>query len=1594
MVKDLLNPNIEIKRNPKNVSTEMDSFKTYHYNSLFYIGSGGLGDVYRAISLNSGSKVAVRKVDISKLSKDTWIELSASCKPYINLVHPNLVRYYDVAIEQPFQQFLLEMELCSGGSLQDVIKKMRSEGVAFDEESIWDIASQIAAGLSWLHSPFNGVGVIPHCNIKPSNILVGNQGVFKLTDFGLQHVPFSRTIPTNQSGAALYRAPELRDGSNRASAQSDIWSFGLLLWTMCTLRHPLFNLDEVTEEPSIYLPSYSQALNNLIEGCLRINPNDRFTITEVVSRVRANAPDSRSRASSSARSNSRNTFQRRISGNLQSEITSEMVSNATYLMSSRPRSATIANKSRAFTDDPADQSNSTPTIGQEKKLTSVRPMSGRASTFSRDKTDSSLLQQVERTVPPKQEQNIPVVTATASTALKIMSRSQALRGNNDRHGMQTLTPSTADTGEAYALTRSRTAYESLRPQGTQSIAKEQEQEQERDRDRNPQMGPSRFTTTIHSTTPSPSYPASDSTDPDTYHRGKNPNISEIPAPPSALNESHAGREDMRHALTEQDAPLSPIVDSLLMERQNSRPVSRADSRSVKRVPKHISNMESSVVHQLPTTEPLPTPQVSNAPNDELSRAIRSNDCNYFSIVLQKLHGDTLSQELLESCFKQAISFSAYSVLPVLADHLLAARMKIKANFGLESRQGVDVDFPSELMIAAQKGDIGSTRANLRDIGQIYKNRTALMLAAEHGSVECIKLLLGELAIQNSMGETALVLAAKKGYVDCISLLHAEGNLTYSEYDRFSDGALISGLTPLMASIRNGQRHCIHEFQYLLKRQASNGTTSLMYAVMGELDACIPYLVDECRIVDNLGESALMKAVDGPSMQVVEFLSKYEGGIQDAEGRTALLRAVQNKNVMYVKAMLRIQKQSSERDIGLAANDGATLFTAAIKSGSEDLIYLLNAEDMTVSKNLRSGARSANAQNIQQTGSVIKIENPDEESSKKCSVQYMPQQSQSQPQLQHQPPSPQQQRQQSPQQYQPQPQPLSQPQPRQQQYVPQPPAQHQPPQQVVQHNASPQQHQTLAERLQAVNSSLATAQPSITKELLDKHQQDTLFVLLSGDVPLDEIDFGCLRFLAGKTDRDGHTALMVASINGNQEFVEKILNMPSMHDELGRVDREGRSALMLSILYQRVACAKLLVTSPEELNCSMPDGTTPLILAIQKRFYSIVPSLLEVSGQRIKEGKSALMIAMDLNAPLHALGSLPEREATLCNSAGDNGLFYAIKNNKHLYLARLAEVANNRQNDAGLYAINIAVEQDCWQCFKTMYDYEVRAVTGTREAIGVPFKTLMLSILRNNSIRILENISVLLRRKPVRIQLPPAQASVLDSPSSIILAARAGNEAELCKLVCGQRSGSKTSTHIVQVYHGRTALMEAAARGYASCVRLLLGEVGFRDENGRTALMLASQNGHLECVQMLLIEAGVKTITRETALTLAVANDMAECADVLLCREYWLSGTSSVLPFTLSAQHSKTCTEIVSIKRVVDLYKMYYKDQESKIGRCHICLDELCTVRCLPCSHDVACPSCVRDILESIRAGNTKRNRCPICRAEIENWTQIFIESSL
>lgn len=84
-------------------------------------------------------------------------------------------------------------------------------------------------------------------------------------------------------------------------------------------------------------------------------------------------------------------------------------------------------------------------------------------------------------------------------------------------------------------------------------------------------------------------------------------------PPAASNEPRAEVNDLPHTLPEQDVPLSPIVDSLLMAAQNSRSASRADSRSVKRVPKHMSTTESSIVQQPSLKESLSAPQVSGPP---------------------------------------------------------------------------------------------------------------------------------------------------------------------------------------------------------------------------------------------------------------------------------------------------------------------------------------------------------------------------------------------------------------------------------------------------------------------------------------------------------------------------------------------------------------------------------------------------------------------------------------------------------------------------------------------------------------------------------------------------------------------------------------------------------------------------------------------------------------------------------------------------------------------------------------------------------------------------------------------------------------------
>jgi hypothetical protein len=193
------------------------------------LGAGGMGTVYRARHEALGRDVALKCMhDALKLSRSDQSRFRREMRVAATLDHPHLVKVLDGGeIEgTPY----IAMELVDGTSLQAYLEREQ----ILAAPRILDIAHKISSGLVALH----GAGII-HRDLKPANVLLEAGGGVKIADFGVVRVPEGTelTAPGMILGTLEYLAPELVNGAE-ASAQSDLWALGCIVFRMCTGQLP------------------------------------------------------------------------------------------------------------------------------------------------------------------------------------------------------------------------------------------------------------------------------------------------------------------------------------------------------------------------------------------------------------------------------------------------------------------------------------------------------------------------------------------------------------------------------------------------------------------------------------------------------------------------------------------------------------------------------------------------------------------------------------------------------------------------------------------------------------------------------------------------------------------------------------------------------------------------------------------------------------------------------------------------------------------------------------------------------------------------------------------------------------------------------------------------------------------------------------------------------------------------------------------------------------------------------------------------------------------------------------------------------------
>lgn len=251
------------------------------------LGSGGMGEVYRAIQSSLGRQVAIKVLPAEKVAdterKQRFVQEAKSAS---SLNHPNIITIYDIGQADGID--FISMELVSGKALDRLIPR---QGMRLKDALKY--AVQIADALARAHA----AGIV-HRDLKPGNIMVNEDGLVKVLDFGLakltEPAPASedestRTMrPATEEGKIVgtvaYMSPEQAEGK-KVDARSDIFSFGSVFYEMVTGTQAFHGDTKASTQAAILkddprpasqlVDGLPREVERLISRCLRKDVNQR-----------------------------------------------------------------------------------------------------------------------------------------------------------------------------------------------------------------------------------------------------------------------------------------------------------------------------------------------------------------------------------------------------------------------------------------------------------------------------------------------------------------------------------------------------------------------------------------------------------------------------------------------------------------------------------------------------------------------------------------------------------------------------------------------------------------------------------------------------------------------------------------------------------------------------------------------------------------------------------------------------------------------------------------------------------------------------------------------------------------------------------------------------------------------------------------------------------------------------------------------------------------------------------------------------------------------------------------------------------------------
>jgi len=261
-----------------------------HYQIIEKIGSGGMGEIYKARDprLNRFVAIKVLNPSVSK-DEDRRRRFFQEAQAASALNHPNIITIYDIIPDGPVE--CIVMEHVTGKSLAELIP-----AGGMSAPLVVRLGVQIASALNAAHT-----AAIVHRDLKPGNIMVTESARVKVLDFGLAKLldsgPVAQsddtrtvmgkpmTIEGSIIGTVSYMSPEQAQGK-RIDARTDIFSFGTVLYEMATGKRAFEGentlstltavLRDETRPVADFVKDSPPEFDSIVRRCMRKNPEDRF----------------------------------------------------------------------------------------------------------------------------------------------------------------------------------------------------------------------------------------------------------------------------------------------------------------------------------------------------------------------------------------------------------------------------------------------------------------------------------------------------------------------------------------------------------------------------------------------------------------------------------------------------------------------------------------------------------------------------------------------------------------------------------------------------------------------------------------------------------------------------------------------------------------------------------------------------------------------------------------------------------------------------------------------------------------------------------------------------------------------------------------------------------------------------------------------------------------------------------------------------------------------------------------------------------------------------------------------------------------------